>query len=65
MKVKADVSQIELEGEHGPVDGVEVQCSRCNHSTQSFGTGGDSIRRCLVLLREECPRNENNFYEEA
>jgi hypothetical protein len=39
-----------------------VTCSRCDHQTESFGTSGASIRRCLALLREECPEDEENFY---
>ena len=44
------------------VDGVEVSCSRCGHSTTAYGTGEGSVKRCLVQLREECPEGENNFY---
>ena len=63
MKVPCAVSYDELENENGyPVDGVVVTCSRCGHHTESFGTGGASVRRCLALLREECPRGEGNFY---
>lgn len=32
------------------------------HETQSFGTSEASVRRCLALMREECPNGENNFY---
>jgi hypothetical protein len=63
MKVAAEIRQIELEGEFGPIDSVEAECARCGHCTESFGTHGASVRRCLVLLREECPREESNFYE--
>ena len=63
MKVPCSVSHEELENENGcPVDGVVVSCSRCGHQTESFGTGDASVRRCLALLREECPRGEHNFY---
>lgn len=64
-KVKADVNTIDLEGDHGNiVAGVCAECSRCGHETHSFGTSEASVRRCLVLLREECPKGERNFYEE-
>ena len=46
----------------GKVDGVEATCSRCGHATEAFGTCDASVRRCLVALREECPRGEQNFY---
>jgi hypothetical protein len=48
------------EGRH--VDVVQVTCSRCGHSTRSYGSSDASAKRCLVLLREECPRGERNFY---
>jgi len=63
VKVRCWIDEVELENDEGrPVDGVEATCSRCQHSTQSFGTGSASVRRCLVLLREECPEGESNFY---
>lgn len=40
-------------------------CDKCGHETRSFGDHEDSAKRCLALMREECPRNENNFYVEA
>lgn len=64
MNVSCEVLEIELEGDYGMIDSVEVVCGRCGHFTQSFGTGPASIRRCLALLREECPKKERNFYEE-
>ena len=63
MQVKCDVSETTLTDDNDrDVDGVVATCSRCDHSTSSFGTGDNSKKRCLVLLREECPRNEKNFY---
>lgn len=38
--------------------GVVVTCSRCGHATESCGTGDSSIRRCLALMREECPEGK-------
>ena len=34
----------------------------CQHTTESFGTGEKSVKRCLVLMRQECPEGEENFY---
>jgi hypothetical protein len=62
MKVECEVNYEELEGEHGPIDGVIVTCGKCGHEVQSFGTGGASVRRCLAMLRNNCPRNEDNYY---
>lgn len=62
-RVKCDVSETELENDNGyEVESVEAECGRCGHVTSSFGTGDSSIRRCLALLREECPRGERNYY---
>jgi hypothetical protein len=64
MKVECEVAEIALDGDYGEVESVMATCSRCRHSTESFGTSDASRRRCLVLLREECPRAETNFYVE-
>lgn len=42
--------------------GVIATCLECDHATQSFGTGESSRKRCLVLMREECPNHDENFY---
>jgi hypothetical protein len=64
MNVPCIVHEIELENDDGlEIDGVQAVCTRCGHYTESFGTSGASVRRCLVLLRTECPKNERNFYE--
>ncbi len=66
MRVECEVVQVELENDDGvPIDGVCATCSRCEHETHSFGTGEASVKRCLALLREECPNGESNFYVEA
>jgi hypothetical protein len=72
MRVKCDIEEIELNGGFDPgiglvgnfrsTPGVQATCSRCNHATESYGTDSPSIRRCLVLMREECPREESNYY---
>lgn len=63
--VPCSVDRRTLENEsYREVEGVAVTCSRCNHEEESFGTSDKSIKRCLVLLREHCPRRESNFYVE-
>lgn len=62
MLVRCSVDEIELEGDYGPVDSVQATCRRCRHTTESYGTSSASVKRCLALLREECPRGEKNFY---
>lgn len=63
MNVPCQIDETELEAEDGRlVHGVIATCSRCSHSTESYGTSDRSIKRCLALLREECPNDESNFY---
>ena len=63
MRVTCTIDQIDLENDEGlSVPGVLARCSRCQHETESFGTGSASIRRCFVMMREECPEQEQNFY---
>jgi hypothetical protein len=62
MRVRCEVAEVELEGDHGTVDGLCVACTRCEHQAEVFGTSSRSVRRALVMLREECPEGENNFY---
>ena len=33
-----------------PVPGFIATCSRCRHQTESIGTTGNSIRRCLSRM---------------
>lgn len=44
------------------VECTYVKCSLCGHQTTSYGTSDGSLKRCLLLMRKECPRGENNFY---
>lgn len=62
-RVTALVEFIEVEGDHGSVDGVEVTCSKCHHSEECPGTSDRSISRAAALLRENCPQAEMNFYD--
>jgi len=62
-RVECEVEEVDVPKENGrTIPGVRVTCGECGHSTESFGTGDGSIKRCLILLREECPRNEKNYY---
>jgi hypothetical protein len=65
MRVPCTIDEIELQGDYGgEVPSVCATCTRRGHSTESFATGDASVRRCLVLLRQECALEENNFYVE-
>lgn len=57
------IQETELENDEGIlVESVQAVCQHCDHETESFGTSEASRRRCLVLMREECPLAEENFY---
>lgn len=63
MKVSCSVAEIELVTDNGrAVPSVEASCSRCGHATESYGTSDQSVKRCLVLMCEQCPKQEKNFY---
>jgi hypothetical protein len=64
VRVLCEVSEEELDTEHGPVAGVVVICTRCGYEVSSFGTTEASIKRCFAILHEECPEEESNFYIE-
>jgi hypothetical protein len=61
-RVRCAVDDTHLPGDYDLVPGVCVTCGRCGHTAESYGTDTPSVRRALVMLREECPRGENNFY---
>ena len=62
-RVPCEITETELEGYYGQSrEAVCAACRRCGHETESFGVSEASIRRCLALMGEECPRDETNFY---
>jgi len=62
-RVRCDVEFGETENDNGVlVPSVEVICGRCNHSAVAYGDSSASVRRALVMLREECPEGEANYY---
>jgi len=65
-KIECEIEEIEIENDHEiDVPGVRATCGECGHETESYGTGDASRKRCLVLLREECPEDGKNFYVEV
>lgn len=67
MRVPCTITYDDIENHEacdGYTPGVIATCSRCGHSTESCGESGASVRRCLALMREECPEGESNFYTE-
>jgi len=64
VKVVCEINYHETEGDRGQdVPSCSATCGRCGHATESYGQHDGSVTRCLVLLREECPEGEFNFYE--
>jgi ribosomal protein S27E len=62
-EVICEVMETELENDDGRwVDGVVATCGDCGNTTESFGTSERSVRRCLVMMRDECPEGASNFY---
>jgi len=63
MRIETEVEEIEMENDSGrTVDGLQVTCSRCQHAVEVYGTSDASARRGGVMLAEECPNKERNFY---
>ena len=63
MRIACSVQTIDLDLDDGDtVEGIRTTCNRCDHRTESFGTSDRSVRRCFALMRQQCPRDGNNFY---
>lgn len=66
MTIECEVRAVTLTNDRGrPVDGVEATCSQCDHCESAYGESDRSIRRALAMLRENCPRGEENYYVET
>lgn len=64
MKINVEIEYAEVESESGhQIEGICVTCKRCGHSVEVAGITIASARLGAVMLREECPRDENNFYD--
>ena len=62
-RITVSIEEEMLENDEGrEIEGVVATCSACDHVTESFGTSERSVKRCLVLMREECPLGQDNFY---
>lgn len=63
--VDVTFEEITLTNDDGhAIPSVLATCSRCQHTTESYGLKELSRKRCLALMGEECPRGEKNFYVE-
>ena len=62
-RVECDVEFTDLENDKGlMVPGITVTCTRCDHQVECFGTSARSVKRCFMLLKEECPEGQENYY---
>ena len=57
-KVLVEVDEIDLDC----VPSITVTCTQCGHEVEVYGDSEASIKRGCVMLREECPEDEHNFY---
>ena len=63
MRVETEIDETELEGDYGNmVNGLTVRCERCGHEVEVYVTHEASARRGAVMLAEECPNKERNYY---
>jgi hypothetical protein len=62
-RIKVEIIETEVLGEHRAVRGLGLICGRCGHQVEVFGTGIASAKRGAVMLRDECPFSEKNFYD--
>jgi len=61
-RVAFSVDEEEVESDTGVILGLVLTCSRCGHSVEVYGTEEASVRRGAVMLRDECPMGDRNFY---
>jgi hypothetical protein len=63
MRVHVEIHHTDVEGDYTPVDGLLLICERCGQEVEVAGTAGASARYGAIKLRDECPRQETNFYD--
>jgi hypothetical protein len=62
-RVECEVESCDLMGSNQKmIPSVRLTCTECGHKEQAFGEGEASIKRCLALMREHCPEDQDNFY---
>ncbi|WP_426129785.1 hypothetical protein [Pararhizobium sp. PWRC1-1] len=62
-KVTLDIEHADLDGSYSTVEGIRVNCTKCGHSVEVFGTSDASARRAAVMMKEECPLGLSNYYD--
>ncbi len=62
-RVECDYKEIDLKNDSDQdIEGIEVQCNKCECVAQAFGRGDKSFKFACRKLNEICPNNENNYY---
>lgn len=62
-RVECTVEEVDVTNDSGrEIPGICVACGRCDHKVEVFGRSESSEKRGLVMLREQCPEEEQNFY---
>jgi len=62
-RIECEIEEVQLENDEGRmVPGLQATCTCCGAMTESFGTELPSARRCLALMREECPEGDDSYY---
>jgi len=62
-RIECEIVYDEEENDNGYMtECVRAICTECKHETMSFGTSEASVKRCLAVMREECPEGQSNFY---
>jgi len=60
MRVRVEVEETYLEGDHCEVPGIIVTCTKCGATVEVFGQSEASVKRGCVMLKEQC--DDRNFY---
>lgn len=62
-RIEVEIDEVMLENEDGKeVEGILATCTECDHEVEVFGTSDASVKKACVMLREECPMGQENFY---
>ena len=60
-KIECKIEEVELLDDKGRyVPSVQATCGECGEMSESFGRSEKSIKRCMVLLNEDC--GQGNYY---
>jgi len=60
MRVRVEVEEIEMDGDHCIVPGIRVSCTQCDECVEVFGRSSRSLRRGCTMLKEMC--DSRNYY---